>query len=306
MSSNAVGILIIIAIIVIAVITGGAIFTGDGTRNGTSTSTAATSSLNKIQKPLSPEEQERSLADEIKKISEKIEKLKADIKKTEEDTNASVYKGKVEISSVSKAGTPDAYVKLSAASDISGTIKITGWKLRSTATGYEQIIGGAASPPYPFVFAESPILLPKLGKIVISQRPSPINVSFRVNKCTGYFEEDEDFSPALEKICPAPKDDRPAYTNSFEVACIDYIKNLSRCEVPDENDFPNTLNYGCRQYLLTEINYNKCVEKHINDPDFFKPEWRVFPPWEMSIWRSKYETIELLDSLGKVVDTYSY
>ncbi len=301
MSSNAVGILIIIAIIVIGISTGGAIFKGGGfSGNPVSTSSGI------YNGDSSSSGRQTSLSREINKVSRQADDLKITIDKFIENRNASVYKDKVSISTVSRPGNFRSYIRFSATNRIEEPILITGWKLRSAITGAEQIIGGASNLPYPNFQNEEPIYLPARGKVVVTQIPSPINVSFRTNKCTGYFDQNENFVPSLERACPAPSENLPPLSVGFNEECLDFIERLPQCEAPETNDIPDTLSYDCEYYIRNQINYNACVALHKNDRDFYRSEWRVFPKSARNNWLKDRDTIQLIDSVGKIVDTYSY
>lgn len=309
MSDNTLGVLIILTIIGIGILSNGAIFGIEKTRSPNEpTEAMITSSIYATnENGLTPEERESAIYREISKAEEQVRQLKAEIEKNTENQNVSVHKNKVEISYVAKAGEFGSYVRLSAGSQLNQPITITGWKLRSTVTGDEQIISGASSIPYPNTSSLRPVALPRSGKVIVSTGQSPVGASFRVNKCTGYFAENNStFTPELERMCPAPGEGAPAFSTNFNGACLDYISSLPRCEIPNEDNFPETLTSTCRQYLLTQVNYNSCVTLHQNDADFYKPEWRLYSERPRLLWLSERETIQLLDSSGKIVDTYSY
>lgn len=310
MNSSVVGIFLVLGIIFIAIAGGSGFFrSGPGETVLPSNQTNATSSGTTLGSgsgsgASGSGAQNLSVSEQIKKVSRQIEELEEKIKKANEEAGASVYKGKVRISSVSKAGTNEAYIRLSAQSNLSSDILISGWKLRSKMTGGEQIIGPASNLPYTAPVA--PIFLPRSGKVIVSQAYSPLGFSFRLNKCTGFLNQGRTFSPNLERICPTPREDAPALSPYIDQVCKNYINGLPSCEIPNSSNFPNSLNYYCRQYLLTEINYNSCVNKHINDSDFYRNEWRVFPYYGAYPWKADGDSIELLDDAGKVVDTFSY
>src|SRR3989344_10664 len=172
MSSNAAGILIIVAIVVIGILTGGSIFTGGDLPAKQSVSPTSggipntTGTSGKKYNEMTPEERRKALNEEIRQVTLQIDELKAKIDKNIENQNASIYKDKIFISSVSKPGTLLGYVRLTSTSDIVGDISISGWKLRSSVTGSEEIIGGASNLPYPDNSLEKPLLLPRKSKVI--------------------------------------------------------------------------------------------------------------------------------------------
>jgi hypothetical protein len=188
-------------------------------------------------------------------------------------------------------------------------ISITNWRIGSVISGSSfKIDGGVQLPRSGIVSSEGPILLNPGDKAYIATGRSPIGVSFRTNVCTGYFEQFQDFSPSLKKECPYPEDELEVTTEvirTFGNQCLDFIDRMPRCIMQ-----VGTLPYGssseCTEFINTEINYTGCIENHRDDTNFYKNEWRVFLGRDREIWREKRETIILLDSDGKTVDTYTY
>lgn len=62
--------------------------------------------------------------------------------------SASVYQGKVRISYISKAGTNNEVVALYAFPTVGSSVTIDGWKLRSTITGNQIVVDGVGELPY--------------------------------------------------------------------------------------------------------------------------------------------------------------
>ncbi|MBA3789179.1 lamin tail domain-containing protein [Patescibacteria group bacterium] len=63
----------------------------------------------------------------------------------------------------------------------------------------------------------------------------------------------------------------------------------------------------CTGYLTSQQSlYNACVNAHVNDPGFLIGTWYVYLNKSGALWKSSGDTIELLDTSGKVVDSYSY
>ncbi len=216
------------------------------------------------------------------------------------------YKDRVWISSISDRETFDERVYIDTNLDTNEIVNITGWKLRSTVTGNEFVIGGAAIIPHVGVRDQTPIIISRGARIIISDYTSPINTSFRLNKCTGFFSEGRNFEPALHNKCPAIIDDTTSNVPNLTDECLDYIDTLPRCEVPKERDFWETLGASCKNYLLRNVNYESCVTAHKNDSDFFETEWRIYPAQPKILWRDRHEKIQLIDRYGRVVDTVEY
>mgnify|MGYP001587682543 FL=1 len=296
MNSNFVGILIIIAIIVIGVATGGDIFRGGNGMNATSTS------RNAGQGDVRGDSGSTSNGNSATGDST----TGGYFGNQARNPNASIYEGKISINNINNGGTFNEYAVLSTDLDDNESVVITGWKLKSTVTGREIVIGGAANIPIVGVRDQSPITLPTNAEVIVSTGFSPIGTSFRINKCAGFLEERKNFSPSIWTRCPATIDDVPPLSRTINDICLDYIENLPRCEIPGERDFPDNLTNACETFLKTKVDYENCVVNHVGDPDFLEPEWRVYTGLG-GIWgREKRENIQLLDNSGKVVDTYGY
>lgn len=326
MSTNTLGILIIIAFIIIGVASGGGIFTP---YNPTETDTPWQEELalqkqeaeysysddyffedarvNKVNRPSNGSRAQRNVARDINSISQQVDELSQSVAEYVENQNASVYKDRVKIRSVRNPESFREYVSLSTNLDPGEQVLITGWKLRSLVTGSEIIIGGASNNGIVGLREEKPIILSRNARVTISQDRSPIGTSFRVNKCSGYLEQKKNFFPALSTFaCPAPIEDAPGLSRAFDNDCLDYIEGLPVCEEPRERDIPKDLSSACENYIKTEINYESCIIDHRNDIDFHLPEWRVYAGRPRILWLEKRDKIQLTDNFGRVVDTIDY
>jgi len=197
----------------------------------------------------------------------------------------------------------DEYLWLRA---VGGSLNITGWRLKSAATGKEAVIGRGAALPYSAqVNIESDIVLRPGEEALITTGRSPIGVSFRLNKCTGYFEQFQDFTPPLRQECPAPREELtligPRNLSDF---CINYIEGLPSCamDIAPAVGLPPE----CVAFITEKINYNQCVANHKSDADFAGSEWRVFLGRTEELWKERRETIELYDRAGNLVTTITY
>ena len=152
---------------------------------------------------------------------------------------------------------------------------------------------------------EKPISLSPGDTAYIYRGTSPVRNSFRTNMCTGYLAEEGWFSPSLERRCPLSTEGEIPIRIANDDECFDYLQNFSRCEVPP-NNFPEGLTGACRTYAHETLSYDTCVDTHINDKGFYRPEWRIYLNIRKQIWGERKESIQLLDQFGKVVDTTSY
>ncbi len=215
----------------------------------------------------------------------------------------SFYKGKIFLNAVASRETDPQkeYVKISAYS-LAEPALITGWTLMNRR-GESFAIGAAAS----FVFSgqvniQNPIYLKPNETAVITTGQSPIGTSFRLNICTGYFNQFQEFSPRLAEDCPRLLDsDIPV---NFPNACFDFARDLPRCRMP--MSIPPEAGNDCAVLVNEKINYNNCVASHKNEGNFYKPEWRIYLGRDKEIWDNEREYIILRDQEGEIIDVVSY
>lgn len=210
----------------------------------------------------------------------------------------SMYKAK-------ETDTNKEYIEIKLSSKSKSKILLSGLRLKGDY-GLDLSIGEGVYLYWPGITnTEEPIFLEPGGVAIITTGQSPIGYSFRVNKCTGYFEQFQDFYPSLSKDCIYPKDeDLPSGQGGLDDECLDYIDTLSRCEAVES--MPEYLSSQCQEYVSTKINYKSCVETHRNDSDFYENEWRIFLNRNEEMWKEKRETIELFDQSGNLIKSISY
>ena len=227
----------------------------------------------------------------------------------------SPYSGKISMSNISGLYGDDPnqeYIYISSNLDEKETAKITGWYLKSEITGYFVIIGKAALLPFPSTKTESDIFLQNGDRVYLTKGFSPIGISFRTNRCIGYFEENRTFVPSLSLDCPRPEKEKlPQFSSDFDRndECLNIIERLPRCTTVNSQfirNLPDTVSSACKTYITTQINYNSCVASHFNDTDFADDEYRVYLNKFGPLWRKTHDKINLYDQNNLVVDTVSY
>lgn len=218
------------------------------------------------------------------------------------------------------------------------SVNITGWYLKNGKDTRAQDFGGKlvyfpsdiaiigqasifVSPENQNTFGDI-ILGPREKAIVTtgsmgSQLPYKI-VSFKENICSGYLENmpEYDFTPPLTRNCPRPSEEPGV--SSLDTECRKFIERMPSCQTPEFNTRDRdgeicqtcvngtALSSSCIAFIKDRFNYGSCVANYKNSPDFSGRTWRIFlgRGWEM--WAREYETIELFDWLGRLVESRSY
>lgn len=252
---------------------------------------------------------------QLKQWEEQKEKVAPiDGKKTATSTtNASTtpteitYKGKVTINAgwnAEEANPQKEYIEINVNSDAKNPINISKWKLKGKL-GLDIIIGdGTLLPLPPYPPTKQNIVLNPGDRAYIVTGKSPLDASFKINKCLGYITQTQTFYPSIYKECPYAKDEN--LPNNLKDACLDYIDDISRCETPTTFPFVISNDMTCREYLTTKVNYKGCIDAHRADKDFYKNEWRIYLGRNEEMWKQSRETTTLYDENGKVVDEASY
>ncbi len=218
----------------------------------------------------------------------------------------SAYKHRVILLAGSGARNSDPrreYVEIQAARSNSAPLNISRWSLGGSS-GLKAAFGKGAILAYPGrINPQSDIFLKPGERAYIVTGESPIGTSFKLNKCSGYLGQFQNFSPPLPKRCPLPRDDNPPASLGEE--CLDYVARLPRCEMPVK-DIPAGLSASCLDYIGEKINYGACVRLHEGDEGFYEPEWRIYLGKSEELWKNGMETIILRDENGRAVDWASY
>lgn len=200
------------------------------------------------------------------------------------------------------------YIQLTVAHGNRAPVNISGWTLVSDATGVvAKIPKGTEIPISGTVNALQDIIISPGERAIIVSGISPIGASFKENKCIGYFSSFQRFHPALPRNCPVPSSELPEHYGAGyirDVACIEYVKTLSRCQ-PVLSP-PPELTSACNDFLTKYLNYNGCIAAHKNDTNFSGDTWRIYLGRTSPMWRTKHEIVKLLDREGKTVDAFGY
>ncbi len=181
----------------------------------------------------------------------------------------------------------------------SSTVNITGWMIKAKY-GSELVPQAIGLYDPSGLAAENDIILRRGDYVNIYSSASAIGKNLRLNKCTGYLENYNHFTPSLPKNCPSiNKSD----ISGFSGKCQNYISTLYGCRLPASNPPVPQNDYGCIAYLNT-INLKGCYDRHIGDSDFLSHEWRV---WTSYRFLDQYhDQVLLLDRQGLLVDLHTY
>jgi len=224
----------------------------------------------------------------------------------------SPYKGKISLNASWPAKETDPqkeYIEISAYYSNKERIPVTGWTLKGKQ-GLGIAIGKGANLVYSaqvntqdiiFLGPDEHFLGPNDRAIIVTGH-SPIGTSFRLNLCTGYFNQFQDFIPPLPQECPrVPAEEIPI---NYPDACADFVKSLPACKMP-LNAVPPAAGNDCINFVNQKASYNGCVSMYKNRDDFYKPEWRIYLGRDHELWGTR-DVITLFDNEGKIVDQVSY
>ncbi len=263
--------------------------------------------------PLTPEQQQEqkqaAIQQQISEAQTKVTQLQAEIKAQEDAKTHSVFYGKVTLQYVSQSTTPSReYIRLAMDSAATTTIPITGWTVRSLSTGVSVTIPKGTYLVFPATTnSEDSINLTGGDVVTLITGTSPNGYSFKVNKCSGYMTQFQDYTPYLSTNCPAPRnEDLSSIPNRVENdACFDYINAFPSCRTQTD-PLPLSYSYECKRFITEKINYGSCVNTHKQDADFYQHDWRVYLGRSASLWKTQREDIVLYDWTGKIVSELKY
>lgn len=221
----------------------------------------------------------------------------------------SPYAGKVRLSAGGGSYAPsykEEYVTLQANSNNLQKISISGWKLQSAINKKTAVIYPGVEVYQPaFTQTGGVVVLNPGDTAIVSTGRSPVGVSFKENKCTGYLSQFQEFHPALRENCPLPLDEATNYIYSghpiSDNECLRYLQGMPRCHLTINP--PALLPDSCRSLINETLTYSGCLNRHLSDPDFKGREWRIFLGYNEKLWRTNREVLTLLDSEGKLVDS---
>lgn len=183
-------------------------------------------------------------------------------------------------------------------------IDVTGWQVKGNRGA--TVVVPQAVPDYMqsafFAEREGDIVLDQNGYLTVYSSRSPLNANLRLNKCTGYLNDQYTFARQLPENCPSI--DRSVVA-TFSGDCQAFVFSIGNCSVPTP-DQRNRYGYdsACSAFL-NKLDYSGCYAAHRGDANFFSNEWRAWTDQEMP-FNSAHDRILLLDNNGLLVDIYTY
>jgi hypothetical protein len=262
--------------------------------------------------PTTPEQKQADIQRQINDAQYKVEELKKQVSAEEAKKYESKYKDIIDLSYITRSSqASQEYVVIRANSNLKLPVKISGWKLKSLSSG-----NSVTLPQGTYLFfagtvnPEQDIYLSANDTVYINTGISPNGASFKINKCSGYLNQFQTFTPYIGGYCPAPRNEnissipRTGYNDS----CFDFIDSMSSCRTQTDPLPAGSAKWSveCTDFIYKKINYPACVDTHKNDKDFYQNEWRIFLKRSEPIWKNSREDIVLLDEEGKIVDEYKY
>ena len=130
----------------------------------------------------------------------------------------------------------------------------------------------------------------------IKSGPSPLGISFQINKCFGYFDLESTLSPRPKTSCP---DLLPKYKELYgEPAggCADLLRTLPRCTIPPASSLAKVEDSRCRQFIQEVSTYDGCVDVFRNDSDFLLPRYYLYLGSRTKLWNMRSDSLIIRDA----------
>jgi len=192
------------------------------------------------------------------------------------------------------------------------TVNISGWTLEGEKGTVTIPKGAEKYDPNNSSSWNQNIVLKQGDTVYVSSASSPFAISqlsFRPNKCMGYYVDSKTFKISVSKNCPRPASDSlPSYLSA---KCKSFILNeIGTCEYPDTvkmNEYDLYDEDPCITYLNMTFNYPGCLAKYGNDSNFASSYWHIYTDKsEKEIMDRFGDTVYLKDSNGLVAAKYCY
>lgn len=193
------------------------------------------------------------------------------------------------------------FIGLSIALPQGESVDITGWQIKSRASG--EFIPQAINIYDPSGLTPESDIKVKAGDWVnIYSSSAPVNL--RLNKCMGYIAHFANFNPPLPVSCPSP-DYAALQKSNLSGRCLNAIYSVGGCSQPDFSN-PNIPQNepACIDYLKTHFTYRTCFDEHISDSDFLSGQVMIWTG--ANVIDQYHDKVQLLDKNGLLVDYSQY
>lgn len=246
---------------------------------------------------------------DVKKIEQEVSDFTSQSKLVQTEHDISYLSKNIIIDGKAGAGISEPnreYIRLLTNDRNVEKISISGFVLKSGVTGLFGTIPLGTLVPLVGQVSELGIISLDAGdRAIVSTGESPIGSSFKLNICSGYLEQFQDYTPTLRFMCPFPTDELKNTPLENDSACKDFVASIPRCNAYT-GSIPRNLSSGCRTFITQNLTYNGCVAKHKGDKGFFDNEWRIFLGKNTEQWKNSQEIIKLIDLKGNTVDAITY
>ena len=253
------------------------------------------------------------MEEKVATIYRELDTLRKDLRDARLREPRSPYSGLVSLQAGSVYDTdPDReYLLLRAQSNNTSPLTISGWYLQSYVTDESASIpqGAALMERWRSPLEDDIALLPGESAYLVTGE-SPIDTSFRENRCTGYLNDEAAFSPSLSEQCPSPRAELARYgkIKLDNDACYALIDRMNTCTTPDDAlSAQSEVGSACSTFVEDTFNYSDCVRIHRLDPFFTRDGyWRIYLGERTELWRPQREIIRLMDEKDRVVSVIEY
>jgi hypothetical protein len=232
--------------------------------------------------------------------------LNINLGKKDDAPEISFYNGWVKIIGIQgvKEMYPEKeYITISVIQENASMIDVTNWYLINKK-GVKAKLGTVSSLPlFGKVNPTSEFKINGGDILVVSTGRSPIGVSFRLNTCSSYLEQFQDFIPPIPEGCPQIK--QTSDYRNLGIDCQRFMETIPVCQT-NTGPFPSNVTATCKAYINAHKSHNGCVTDKMNEGRFYKKEWRVFLGAKTEIWDNKSDVISLYDEKDRLIHSIKY
>ena len=186
------------------------------------------------------------------------------------------------------------YVQISAYGLNRGKVILTGMVLKNKNN--ESVVIGPDENGRPITLAPG-------ERALVSTGPSPRGINFKINKCSGYLAQGQNYYPGISNSCPIAT--TLPQVRDLSENCERFLERSFACQTPNIN-FESGIDNKCAAFIGEHLNYVGCVKDFKNDSDFDKGEWRVYLGRTREFWANLHEDVYLYSQSGILITKVSY